>query len=80
MSTINRKPHCLIREKTLAIPRHFIFIDTETEQERLENGSIRQKLKLGWACYYRRAYGRNLEKLDWHYFESADSLWQFIYH
>lgn len=79
MSSINRKPHCLIREKTLVIPRHFIFFDTETIQEVLENGSVRQRLKLGWACYYRRAYGRNLEKFDWHYFDNALAFWQFVY-
>ena len=79
MTSINRKPHCLKREKTLAIPRHFIFFDTETTQEVLDNGSIRQKLKLGWACYYRRAYGRNLEQYAWHNFVNPLSFWQFVY-
>jgi len=60
MSSINRKCHSLKREKTLAMPRHLIFFDTETMQEVLPDGSIKQKLKLGWACYYQRAYGRNL--------------------
>jgi len=79
MSSIDRKPHCLKREKTLAMPRHLIFFDTETIPELLENGEIKQRLKLGWACYYRRAYGRNCERYDWHYFDSALSFWQFIY-
>jgi len=69
----------LKREKTLAIPRHFIFFDTETIPEKLENGEIRQKLKLGWACYYRRAYGRNLDKYEWFQFDDALSFWQFVY-
>jgi len=79
MSCIDRKPHCLTREKTLAIPRHLIFFDTETEQVRLDNGSIRQELKLGWVCYYRKAYGRNLERVEWHNFTDSLGLWQFIY-
>ncbi len=79
MSSIKRKPHCLKREKTLAMPRHIIFFDTETEQEYLPNGSIRQSLKLGWACYYRRAYGRNLEKVEWFRFTTALEFWQFVY-
>jgi len=79
MSSINRKSHCLKREKTLAMPRHIILFDTETTQERLENGSIRQKLKLGWECYYRRGYGRNLEQIKWHSFTSATSFWDFVY-
>ncbi|GAI67834.1 unnamed protein product [marine sediment metagenome] len=79
MSSIARKPHCLKREKTLAMPRHIIFFDCETEQEKLPNGSIRQKLKLGWAVYYRKGYGRNLIKTEWHNFNDALSFWQFVY-
>ena len=79
MSSINRKCHCLKREKTLAMPRHFIFFDTETIAEELDDGSIRQKLKLGWACYYRKAYGRNLEQHEWFYFDTDLAFWQFVY-
>jgi len=79
MSSINRKPHCLKREKTLAMPRHLIFFDVETEQERLPNGSIRQVLKLGWACYYQRSYGRNSEQSHWCYFEDDLGFWSFVY-
>lgn len=79
MSCINRKCHCLKPEKTLAMPRHLIFFDTETTQEVLPNGSIRQKLKLGWACYWQRAYGRNREQFHWHYFNDALGFWQFVF-
>lgn len=79
MSSIARKPHCLKREKTLAMPRHIIFFDCETTQEKLDNGSIRQNLKMGWACYYRRGYGRNLEKVEWTCFRDTLSFWQFVY-
>ncbi len=79
MSSIDRKPHCLKPEKTLAIPRHLIFFDTETKQEVLDNGSIEQRLKLGWACYYRRAYGRNLEQYEWYYFNSSIGFWRFVF-
>lgn len=79
MSSINRKPHCLLREKTLAMPRHIIFVDTETTPDELENGSIRQRLRLGWGCYYSRAYGRHLEKTDWFYFDSCAAFWQFVF-
>jgi len=78
MSSIDRKPHCLKREKTLAIPRDFIFFDTETKPEYLPDGSVRQHLKLGWACSYRRAYGRNREKIEWFSFTTADQFWQFV--
>ena len=79
MSSIARKAHCLKREKTLAIPRHFIFFDVETEQEKLDNGSIRQKFKFGWACYYRKGYNRNLQKQEWCFFDNAVAFWSFVY-
>ena len=79
MGTINRKPHALKREKSLIIPRHIIFFDTETIQEKQPNGDVKQSLKLGWACYYRRAYGRNLEKMEWCEFSTALEFWQFLY-
>jgi len=78
LSSINRKPHCLKREKTLAIPRQMIFFDVETKPEILDNGSIKQRFKLGWACYYQRAYNRNLEKHEWYYFEDVELFWQFV--
>jgi len=79
MSTINRKPHIMKREKTLSIPRHFIFFDTETLQYENEDKSIRQEFKLGWACYYRRAYGRHVEKTDWFFFDNKAAFWNFVF-
>jgi len=79
LSSINRKPHCLKREKTLAIPRHLLFFDIETKSEKLDNGEIRQRFKLGWACYYQRAFGRNLEQYEWFYIDSEISFWQFVF-
>lgn len=79
MSSINRKCHCLKREKTLAMPRHIIFFDCETIAEELPDGSIRQKFKLGWACYWRKSYGRNLDKFEWCNFTDALSFWTFVY-
>lgn len=78
MSSIDRKPHVLKSEKSLAIPRHLLFVDTETSQHELADGSIQQSLRLGWACYYRRAYGRHVERTDWHYFDNAESFWAFV--
>ena len=79
MSSIARRPHCLIGEKSLAMPRHVIFVDTETKAEELPNGQTKQNLILGWACYYRRGYGRHLERTEWFYFTKALSFWSFVY-
>jgi len=78
MSCIKRKPHILKSEKTLAMPRHIIFFDTETWQNEKESGKIHQSLRLAWACYYRRAYGRHAEVMDWIYFVHPNQFWQFV--
>ena len=78
MASINRKPHILKREKSLQIPRHVIFFDTETTPEKLPNGDLRQTLKLGQACYVRRAYGRNLEQKTWCSFDTIEAFWSFV--
>jgi len=78
MSCIDRKPHVLKSEKTMAMPRHLIFFDTETWQNEKESGKIHQSLRLAWACYYRRAYGRHAEVVDWLYFVHPDQFWQFV--
>jgi len=44
----------------------------------LQNGGVEQTLRLGWACYYRRAYGRHAERTDWRYFETCESFWSFV--
>ena len=79
MSSIDRPSHLLKREKTLAIPRHFIFFDTETSQVRNEDNSTTHRLKLGWACYYRRAYGRHLESEEWFYFDTPMLFWEWVF-
>lgn len=78
MSSIKRQAHVLKAEKSMAIPRHFLFFDTETSQHKLNYFAVEQKLRLGWACYYRRAYGRHQEKEEWFYFETASEFWRFV--
>jgi len=79
MSSIDRKPHILKSEKTMAMPRHLLFFDTETFQDRLDEYSVRQRLRLGCACYYRRPYGKHPAKYDWFYFDTHIAFWQFVF-
>ena len=79
MSSIKRKPHILKSEKSMAMPRHIIFFDTETKQDEIDDKTVRQCLRMGWACYYSRAYGRHVEKLDWFYFDSCAAFWDFVF-
>lgn len=78
MSSIDRKPHCLKAEKTLAMPRYMIFVDTETKPKELVDGKIEQRFKLGWAVYYCKAYGRHLEKVAWQGFNEVSTFWHFV--
>lgn len=78
MSSIKRSPHRLQREKSMAMPRHVIFFDTETREVEVSPTRIEHHLKLGWACYYRKAYGRHLTKADWFYFTTPSEFWQFV--
>ena len=79
MSSIDRKPHTLRREKTLAIPRSIIFFDTETKQINEDDGKIRQEFILGWACFYGHKYGRHKEREIWRKINVISDFWDFIF-
>ena len=79
MSSISRACHVLKREKSLAIPRHFIFFDTETLATENKDGSITQTLKLGWLVYYCRPFGRHKEVIDWFYFDNVSDFWDYVF-
>jgi len=79
VSSIDRKCHVLKREKTLAMPRHLLFFDTETFATKLPDGSIEQIFRLGWACYWQRKYGRHRSQLQWLYFDDVDVFWRFVF-
>jgi len=79
MSSIKRMAHVLKSEKTLAIPRHVIFFDVESDMFVLPDGSIEHKLKLGWACYLRKGDSTRGEKQYWIKFTDAADFWQFVF-
>ena len=79
MAVVNRKPHRLRSEKTLAMPRHIICFDTETDQFTDPQGNITHTLKLGWACYFRRATMQRAERREWCYFTDAPTFWRFVF-
>ncbi len=79
MSSLERPAHIMQPEKSMAMPRHLLFLDTETTQYVKPNGDIVQSLKLGWACYWRRAGDRHLDKIEWLYFEKQSDFWRFVF-
>jgi hypothetical protein len=79
MSSIARPAHLLKAEKTLTIPRHFIFFDTETTQTEQPDRSVLQTFKLGWAVYYCRPYGKHATIEDWRFLSKAADFWGFVF-
>lgn len=79
MSSIDRKPHVLRRERTMAIPRHFVFVDTETTVVKDKHGDMQQHFKLGWLCHYSRAYSRHIEQEEWFYIDNIGSFWDYVF-
>lgn len=63
----------------MAIPRHLVFFDTETKTTKDGDGNIQQHFRLGWLCYYSRAYGRHTEKEEWFYYDTIGSFWDYIF-
>jgi hypothetical protein len=69
----------LKREKTLTIPRHFVFFDTETTSNENQAGDIRQCFRMGWAVGYTRQHGRHREAINWLYFDAVRTFWDFVF-
>lgn len=78
MSSIDRKPHVLRAEKTLTIPRHVIFYDTESNMQTADDGSVTHTLKLGQACYLRKAEHNRHEQQEWLAFTEQSVFWRFV--
>lgn len=78
MSSIDRPCHALKAEKTLAVPRHVIFFDCESHMSKTQTGDTEHILRLGWACYYRRAEFNRPAVKKWLEFRDPDSFWCFV--
>ena len=79
MSSIDRPAHTLRREKTLAMPRHVIFFDTETWAVETITGDVVHSLRLGWACYYSPSGNKRTEKVEWFSFTSIAKFWEWVF-
>jgi len=79
MSSLDRKPHALLPVKSLAMPRHIVFVDTETKPVELPDGRIKQILKLGVCCYHTKRHDRHIQKTVWKDFRAAYEFWDFIF-
>ncbi|MBC7343849.1 MAG: hypothetical protein H5U03_00150 [Clostridia bacterium] len=72
-----RKAHLLKPNMKNEKPRCFIFFDTETAPERVDDVSVAHRLKLGVACYWWRGNAYNGEKIEWLTFTDSDAFWEW---
>ena len=72
-----KRSHILADNKTTALPHHYIFVDTETN-EKQEGDYHYHTLKLGSACYVgiRNNGQRNTEV--WKAFTDTKDFWSFV--
>lgn len=61
------------------MPRHFLFYDTETSQELSPSGEVLHRLRMGWACYWRRGEGKRKDREVWHLFRTPSDFWEFVF-
>lgn len=56
----------------------FIFYDTETKEVKHKGVGKKHKLKLGWACYWRRRSDVKDDTLEWFFFRTVKDFWNFV--
>jgi len=69
-----KKQHKLKPNKKTELPRHIICLDTEAYEVQIDEETKLQKLKLGWAVYYRR----DTKKEAWKYFETPEEFFEWL--
>ena len=79
MSSIDRKPHRIKPERSMEMPRHLLFFDAETSMTTLPGGDVEHRLKLAWACYWRRGDEDRKDQELWHEFRDHVSFWDFVF-
>lgn len=73
-----RIPHVIKENKNSEYPRHFIFFDTETNEEKLSSTESRLTLKFGEAVYWRRRTDGKSDQEKWITFTTIPEFWDFI--
>ncbi len=63
----------------MAMPRHLVFFDTETNMHTNSEGATEHTLRLGWACYLRRAHGKRKQTEEWFSFTTCQEFWEWIF-
>lgn len=75
---MNRHQHYLKDNKSSEYPYHYIFFDTETTQEQINDTDIEHHLDFGVAAYWRRPDTKTKEQLDYQTFHTIGGFWKFV--
>lgn len=78
MNEKEKKEHILSISESATMPRYMIFVDTETRQERTEQDTIYQNLRLGVGIAWEYREGRKNDKREILRFKEASVFWQWV--
>lgn len=73
-----RRPHYLTLNYSTQKPTRHIFFDVETYAKSYDDKIKEQKVRLGYALYWRRRPERSDDTLLWSYFTDIDVFWHFV--
>ena len=74
-----RHHHYLKANKSVELPQHMIFVDTETKGERVNATTENHRLWFGYACYIRaRADIKSAPKEEWIKFNTIGEFWDWV--
>jgi len=72
------RPHYLRENRWGSVPACHLFVDVETTLESQENGTTEHKLKMGWACYWRRRTDKKRDTENYTFFTTLDHFWSLV--
>lgn len=71
-------PHYLHPNHKTAMPRHVIYLDTETRPEQVAPNRTLHHFRLGWALYLHREAGQTPETGEWCSFDRIEQFWEWL--
>jgi hypothetical protein len=60
------------------MPHEHVFFDVETTQTPLDDSKNLHRLRLGWACYWRRRNDGHADTLQYTPFHTSGEFWDFV--
>lgn len=74
-----RKAHILRENKSVSLPKAFVFMDTEANIRADNEGNEYDRFRLGCAVYWRRYYGKRNDSERWFNYIYSDDFWLWLF-